>query len=537
MIQTHDNQSVFTETNWQALQYFNLYRILISLLFVGLIWIGQLPEPLGLYDKNLFSIVAHSYLVVAVLISFSINLKIPGYMAQVSSHVLIDITAISLMMYASNGLSSGFGMLMVIAVAGGSLLCARRIAILFAAIATLVVLGHEVYIQFFRYYPLPNYTHAGFLGVTFFAVAILGHLLAARVEESKALVKQHAVDLESMEKLNEFIVQRMQAGILVLDEQHRIRLINESARILLDVTGNALNKMISEISPELDQKLRSWLHHYGKRIDIINLKDSHSDIQISFTQLKPDTKFGILIFLEDVAQLRQRAQHMKLASLGRLAASIAHEVRNPLGAITHAGQLLSETGSLDDESYRLKQIILDQSRRVNTIIENVQHISRRESATPELISIKKWIEDFVQEFSNSKKLSNGAVRLSVNPDDIVVRMDPSQLYQVLWNLSENAVNYSLEDIKIEFNCGVRKESKRAFIDIIDHGPGISGEVEDHLFEPFFTTNVNGTGLGLYIARELCEANQVSLSLYSNTEHGCCFRITFPHSDRQQDYIQ
>ena len=537
MIQAHSNQSIFTETNWQALQYFNLYRILISLLFVGLIWVGQLPEPLGVYDKKLFSIVAHSYLVIAILISYSISLKIPGYMIQVSSHVLMDIAAISLMMYASNGLSSGFGMLMVIAVAGGSLLCARKIAILFAAIATLVVLGHEVYIQLFRYYPLPNYTHAGFLGVTFFAVAILGHLLAARVEESKALVKQHAVDLESMAKLNEFIVQRMQAGILVLDEQHRIRLANESARILLDMPGNAINKMISDISPELDQKLGSWLHYNGKRIDIINLTDSHIDIQVSFTQLKPDTKFGILVFLEDVGQLRQRAQHMKLASLGRLAASIAHEVRNPLGAITHAGQLLSETGSLDNESYRLKQIILDQSRRVNTIIENVQHISRREPATPELIFMKQWIESFVNEFKNSKQLANNSIRLSVNPDDIVIRMDPSQLFQVLWNLSENALHYSLEDIKVEFNCGIRNESKRAYIDIIDHGPGISGEVEDHLFEPFFTTNANGTGLGLYIARELCEANQVSLSLYSNSKRGCCFRITFPHSDRQQDYIQ
>lgn len=537
MIQTYNNQSVFTETNWQALQYFNLYRILISLLFVGLIWIGQLPEPLGVYDEKLFSIVAHSYLVVAVLISFSISAKIPGYMIQVTSHVLVDITAITLMMYASNGLSSGFGMLMIIAVAGGSLLCARRIAILFAAIATLVVLGHEVYIQLFRYFPLPNYTHAGFLGVTFFAVAILGHLLAARVEESKALVKQHAVDLESMGKLNEFIVQRMQAGILVLDEEYRIRLANESARILLDMPRDALNKMISDISPEVDEKLRAWLHYNGKRIDIINLKDSHSEIQVSFTQLKPDTKFGILIFLEDVAQLRQRAQHMKLASLGRLAASIAHEVRNPLGAITHAGQLLSEAGSLDDESIRLKQIILDQSRRVNTIIENVQHISRREPATPELISVKEWIEEFAKEFSNSKKLSNGSVRLLVNPHDIVVRMDPTQLYQVLWNLSENAVNYSHDDIKVEYDCGIRKESKRAYIDVIDHGSGISGDVVDHLFEPFFTTNANGTGLGLYIARELCEANQVSLSLYSNTERGCRFRITFPHSDRQQDYIQ
>jgi two-component system, NtrC family, sensor histidine kinase PilS len=537
MIQKQNNQSAFTETNWQALQYFNLYRILISLLFIGLTWIGQLPEPLGLYDKKLFSLVVHAYLVISVIISFSIHLKVPRYMIQVASHVFIDIVAISIMLYASNGLGSGFGMLMVIAVAGGSLLCARRIAILFAAIATLFILGHEVYIQLFRYFPSPNYTHAGFLGVTFFVVAILGHLLAARVEESKALVKQHVVDLESLAKLNEFIVQRMQAGIIVLDEQLRIRLANESARLLLGLPDNALNRLVNEVSPELDLKLRSWLHQKGNRIDNINLPESHSDIQVSFTQLKPDTKFGILVFLEDIALMRQRAQHLKLASLGRLAASIAHEVRNPLGAITHASQLLSETGMLDEESNRLKQIILDHSHRVNTIIENVQHISKREPATPELITISQWIKEFINEFSTSKKLSMESIRLSLDSDDIMVRMDPSQLYQVMWNLSENAVYYSTGKIKLEYVCGVRKDSKRAYIDVIDHGPGININIVDHLFEPFFTTNTKGTGLGLYIARELCEANQVSLSLYNNSEKGCCFRINFPHSDRQQDYIQ
>lgn len=526
----------YTETSWRAVQYFNLYRFLISLLFVGLVWLGQLPEPLGVYNQRLFALSAHTYLLASIVIAVVLRMQMPRYKLQVAVHVLIDIIIISLMMYASNGLDSGFGMLLIIAVAGGSILCAGRIAILFAAIAVLAVLGQEVYLQFFRYYPQPNYTHAGFLGITFFATAILGHILAARVEKSEALVKQQEIDLASLSRLNEIIVQRMQSGIMVLDEEQRIRLSNESARGLLGLSGNINNRPVAEVAPEIIIKLKKWLDGDGKNNVIIKPVRGDVDVQISFTELKPDTKFGTLIFLEDVALMRQRAQQLKLASLGRLAASIAHEVRNPLGAITHASQLLSESGETGRENRRLIEIIMDQSHRVNTIIENVQHISRREPATPQVMEIKPWLQEFIHEFIARKNLSEKNIKFSVEQDDIKVRMDSSQLYQVIWNLAENAVRYSTGDILFELHCGIKKESQRAYIDIIDHGPGINEEAVEHLFEPFFTTDSQGTGLGLYIARELCEANQAALSLYRNSTDGCCFRIHFPHMQKQQDTV-
>ena len=524
------------QTSWQALQYFNLYRFLISLLFASLIWIGQLPEPLGIYDQKLFTLTVYGYLVISIVIAFGIWKQFPRYKIQVASHVLIDIAVISLLMYASNGLDSGFGMLLVIAVAGGSILLAGRIAIFFAAIAALVVLGHEVYLQLFRYYPQPNYTHAGFLGITFFITAILGHVLASRIEKSEALVKQHEVDLEGLAQLNEIIVQRMQSGIIVLDDEYRIRLSNESARNLLGLQKDYYNTPIKAVAPELFDKLKKWLNESGNQNVIIKPIGGYVDIQVSFTQLNPDTKFGTLIFMEDVSLIRQRAQQLKLASLGRLAASIAHEVRNPLGAITHAGQLLSEEGGINGEGNRLIQIIMDQSRRVNTIIENVQHISRREPPDLELIELKNWIENFVEEFISRKNIPKDKIKVSIDPENIKIRMDSSQLYQVIWNLAENAISHSNGEILMELHCGVKNESGRAYIDVIDHGPGINEDVVDHLFEPFFTTSSKGTGLGLYIARELCEANQAALDLYRNTMDGCCFRIHFPHIHKQQDNL-
>lgn len=532
MAKTKNLDKTYLDTSWKALQYFNIYRFLVSFLFVALIWMGQLPDPLGIYDQFIFSIASHIYLVSSFIIGFLIELQRPRYNLQVAAYLLVDIVIISLMMYASAGLNSGFGMLMVIAVAGGSILRVGKIAILFAAIATLVVLGHELYIEFSLTSFTANYTHAGFLGITFFITAILGNMLANRVQESEALAEQRAADLENLSELNEQIVQHMQSGIIVLDEQHKIRLSNESANILLGLSTTTHMEDLNKIAPELAGYLSLWESDAGKHTVIFKPAKGEVDIQASFTSLSSEARIGILIFLEDVAQIRQRAQHMKLASLGRLAASIAHEVRNPLGAISHASQLLSESDRLGKENSRLIQIIIQHSQRVNTIIENTMRISRREPSLPESIHLNEWLDKFINEFKDYYELNARAIIYSIDQENMHVRMDPGQLHQVFWNLCENAMKYAKGNPILEFKGGVIKETDRAYIDIIDHGPGIEEELVERLFEPFFTTDEQGSGLGLYIARELCEANQASLRLYANSNSGCCFRINFSHADRQ-----
>jgi two-component system, NtrC family, sensor histidine kinase PilS len=526
-----------SETSWRALQYFNLYRFLIASLFVTLIWVGQLPEPLGSYNQLLFSVSAHIYLFLTIIIAFFVKIQRPRYNLQVAMHVMLDIVAISLMMYASNGLSSGFGMLLVIAVVGGSILRAGRIAILFAAAAALIVLSQEVYVQFFRYSPLPNYTHAGFLGITFFMTAFLGQVLAAKVEKSEALAEQRAIDLENLGLLNEYIVQRMQSGLVVLDDQHQIRLLNDAARHLLGLDEKLHRSKLEKCSPELFEYLKNWDQKSGQRTVIFRPSKGDIDVQASFTRLNPESKFGVLIFLEDVAQIRQHAQNLKVASLGRLSASIAHEVRNPLGAISHAGQLLSESESLKKEDERLINIIVDHTSRVNRIVENMMRISRREAAVPENINIYEWIQDFISEFIAQKQLQETDIHIRKSLETVIVNMDISQLHQVIWNLSENALRYSQGQPLIEYQWGVREGTGKPYLDVIDNGPGISEDTVAQLFEPFFTTDTDGSGLGLYISRELCEANQASLMLDKNTSKGCCFRIHFAHIEKYQNLSQ
>lgn len=520
------------KVSWEALTYFNFYRFLISFLFVSLYWIGQLPEPLGAYDRRLFGIAAHIYLLVSVSAQLVVRLKAPAYDIQVATIVFLDIIIITMMMYASAGLNSGFGMLLVIAVAGGSLLSTGRIGILYAAVATILVLGHEGYIQLQQIGVIPNYTHAGFLGITFFATSWISHALAKRVEVSEALAEERAIDLENLAILNEHIVQRLQSGVIVLNDEFKLVLVNESAKQLLGLKSDTHIKALNEISAVLNKFMQQWIEGKGRQRTILKLGNPEVEIQTSFTRLKLEKKFGILIFLEDVSTLRQRAQQMKLASLGRLTASIAHEIRNPLGAISHASQLLTEADSIMDENKRLTTIIDEQSKRVNNIIENVMSISRRQQSIPSIVELDEWLRKFRLEFLDRHKLRPDEIKLSIDGLNTKVTIDPEQLYQIMWNLCENGIRYSKGNPLIDIRCGVIPETQRYYIDVIDCGSGMTEDVEEQLFEPFFTTNSRGSGLGLYIARELCEANQATLTLNSNSEKGCCFRIYFSHREKQ-----
>ena len=163
-------------------------------------------------------------------------------------------------------------------------------------------------------------------------------------------------------------------------------------------------------------------------------------------------------------------------------------------------------------------------------------ISRREQAVPTFIELVPWLEKFVEEFTNRNELGKDAISLKVGKSGIIARMDSSQLNQVLWNICENGIRYSKGMPLIEILCGVNAGTERPFIDIFDHGPGISPDIAEQLFEPFVTTDSRGTGLGLFIARELCEANLASLKLESNTPRGCCFRITFSHPDKRHKFL-
>ncbi|HFE32639.1 MAG TPA: PAS domain-containing protein [Gammaproteobacteria bacterium] len=515
---------------WRPLRYLNLYRILLASLFVSSFFIDDNLPQLGSHDPHLFIAVSAVYLLLAGIASFAIHWRWLAFQPLAYGLVVLDIIALTLLMRASGGIASGLGMLLVVAIAGNSLLLGGRTSILFAAIATLAVLAEQVYAQISQALPA-NYTQAGILGATLFATAFLAHVLSRRIRESEELAARRGVDLANLAQLNQHVIQRMQSGIIVVDAHSRIRLMNESAWHMLGLPpmGSTTNRSLKLLSPELAEQLDTWRHHELSEPRIFRSDGQSSDLLPSMTALGSDEQAGTLIFLEDTARMAQQAQQMKLASLGRLTASIAHEIRNPLGAISHAEQLLAETVPDNPSDRRLLEIIHSNTSRVNDIIENVLQLSRRDRAKPENLPLKQWLEHFITEFTLSQGCDPEDISIHVEPGDITIRMDASQLHQILWNLCQNGLRYSRNypgQPKLELRGGQQPGSSHPELDIIDHGPGIDPEDVQHIFEPFFTTDAKGSGLGLYIARELCEGNAARLSYIAIPTGGSCFRIEF-----------
>ena len=518
--------------DWRPLRYFNIYRLILSGLFVVLVFWGVAPLPIGQYDAVLFRNTAISYFAFAMLAAVANFYRWPGFNTQVVSQIFTDIIAITLLMHASGGITSGFGMLLVVAVAGGSVLTQGRIAILFAAMASIAVLSQQLYVWLKSPFPSSYYTHAGILGAVMFATAFLVYLSARRIRASELLAAKREVDLANLSQLNEHIIKRMQSGILAIDADNRVRLVNESARHLLGLDSVVAEKKLENVSPKISGQLKLWREDSGRSSYLVEPQSGHMRLTCSFAGIGEDAQDGVLVFLEDASALTQQAQQLKLASLGRMAASIAHEIRNPLGAISHAGQLLSESSNLDRSDQRLTEMIRENSIRMNAIIENVLQLSRREPAEPQILNLSSWLNEFTLNFVDGNQISPDSIQVEVDPEDLQVRADPSQLYQVLWNLCENGLRYGNGAPRIMITAGISNGSQRPYLDVRDNGTGISAEGLAQIFEPFYTTREDGSGLGLYIARELCEGNKATLD-YVPGRGGACFRISFSDPRREE----
>jgi len=516
-------QAEMAKPDWRALFIFNFYRLTVAIVFVISVSGHFSPSFLGQFDKKLFLVTGLLYSGFALFCIFSIKTKLLPFNVQVPGQFLLDIFVITLLMHASGGVNSGLGLLFIIAIAGGSLLSEGRIAFFLAAIASLCVLFHVALADIYRWFLYPSYTHAGMLGVTFFVTAFLVHTLAQRVRASEVLAKQRGDNLRYLAKLNAQIVQNIQSGIVVIDIVSRISLFNETARRLLGLEEQPNGRTLSAVAPELAEQLKSWNNKGRVFSPLFRPAAGEVDVIATFKELKRGEAATVLIMLEDATLTAQRVQQLKLASLGRLTASIAHEIRNPLGAISHAGQLLAESPELSKEDARLTQIIANNSQRVNTIIENVLQLSRRKEANTQCFDLQVYLNTYCDEFLMEKSLNKSDVVLHTYHTALMVYFDQQQLYQVLYNLCENGLRYSQGSPLLELTASI---SNRPYLEVLDHGNGMTEEIKAQIFEPFFTTESKGTGLGLYITREICEANKASLHLVSSANTGCCFRIYF-----------
>ncbi|KIH81455.1 sensor histidine kinase [Pseudomonas batumici] len=511
----------------RLLRLYHLYRLSIGVALVLLISSNMDDKLLELTNGELFRTGSWIYLILNILVV--VLLGNPRHQGQVFILALADALMLSGLFYAAGGPPSGIGNLLIASVAISNVLLRGRIGLLIAAVSAIGIIYLTFYLSFSRPAAANYYVQAGLLGVLCFAAAVLVQGLTRLLAVSENLAEQRASDVTNLEELNALILQRMRTGILVLDEQRRVQLANQGALRLLgeqDLNG----RVIDACSLELVERLHVWQSNPTLRPKSLKVLGAGPILQPSFITLKRGEHYQTLVFLEDLSQIAQQAQQLKLAALGRLTAGIAHEIRNPLGAISHAAQLLQESELMPEADRRLTQIIQDQSKRLNLVIENVLQLSRRRPAQPQLLDLNDWLQAFVGEWREHAR-PNQCLHLQIDDKSLQTRADPLQLAQVLNNLLENGLRYSAqlhELAQVWLTLSEDPNNGLPTLEVLDDGPGVAPEQRQHLFEPFFTTESKGTGLGLYLSRELCESNQARLD-YSVRQGGSCLRITFAHA--------
>ncbi|TCO80202.1 two-component system sensor histidine kinase PilS (NtrC family) [Plasticicumulans lactativorans] len=542
---------------WSVFRAYNLYRLALAALLLGICAAGEQGRILGAVRPELFWWVALVYFwIVALTLGLSYARR-PPLLIQASAQGAVDAICLGLLLYASAG-DASIGALLVTAAAGSAILLPPRpligVVALACAAASLAWLAHlwTVFSQrtgaprFGTEYLVPLVQFAsgsGFessrpalLCLLLAAAAAIAYHLAERTRRSEHLVLERTFELLEMAELNATILKHLQSGIVVVDRHSHVRMMNQTAAQLLDVQGPAEGRPLAELSPVLGERLAAWVGAEGSTPRPFRQAEHLPEIIPEFSHLPASRAFDTLVFLEDSSAAAQRLQQIKLAALGRLTASIAHEIRNPLASISHAAQLLSES-SVGPTEKRLGRIIFENAGRANRIIANVLDLSRREAARPETLLLKPWLEEFAREFSRGRGAPLPTITITVEPASLAVRFDASHLQQVLWNLCSNACEHGSEPgraARIRLTAAVDAERRRPFLDVQDSGLGIPEAEARQIFEPFFTTNPRGTGLGLYISRELCEANRAQLQYLRPSGGGSCFRVTFPATGRNED---
>ena len=513
-----------------------LFRWLAPSLLISLWAIGGSYHLVGGLFPRLFIGVSGIWLVFGLLLPWLAKHQQTDPRRAALLAVVVDGAALTLLTAASGGVESGLPLLTLVPLGGTALLLEWRGALLAAAVGSILLLVQQAALTATGLAEgIGALAQTGYFGGTYFVVAASGAFLARQLRETQALVQQRDLDLANLAELSEYIVQHLREALLVVDADDRLRLVNPAATQLLGTNAIAGRKL-SEAAPQLQTALVQWRQQpagvaAAKAVQFPSADASH-EVEPHFASLGQKRPGPVLVFLEDLSRVAANVQQTKLAALGRLSASIAHEIRNPVGAMSHAAQLLAESPGLSPEERRLTEIMHIHGQRVSQIVTSVQQLSRRESANPERLELTAWLPSFLDELAETLEWPRNSLAL-LGTSSLEVRVDPIHLRQVLWNLGENALQ-ALRNTDypttVEWRYG-RLVGGRPYLEVADRGPGISPGIAEHLFEPFFSGRSGGTGLGLFIARELAACSGATLRHEPRPEGGSLFRIVFADPQR------
>lgn len=515
------------ESLWRSISFFNLYRLILggSLVLVSAIF-GKVL--LSTHNQSWFFWISVVYTILVLVSVMSVNMRNPRSGLQLAFQVCTDIAAVACLTYFGGGIQSNLGMLMLVSLALAGMISRGRITLLYAALASISVLLEHGYAVLTLDATVAQFLQAGVLSTSYFAVAWLAHTLSKYAVASEKLAFLRGVDLSNMAEANRLMIQDMPDGVLVVDERGMVRQSNPGAERLLGYAFAVGGKShLSECSPLLEAMFAAWRQNKALGNEVLRLPGSDHPVRVRFLPVQREGFWGAVVVLEDVQRVQEQAQQVKLAALGRLTANIAHEVRNPLSSISYATELLKEQEH-DPSQERLFQIILDNTTRLNRIVQDVMQVNRRDRLQSESLNLAVRLEDVIESLCQVEQVPRTVFDMHVDPV-CTARFDCGHFEQVFWNLCRNALRYSQKQTgSVRLRAVV--EDGRTILEVSDDGAGVPPDAVQKLFEPFFTTDTGGTGLGLYIARELCEANGAMIEFKRAPDGGACFRVQFGSND-------
>ena len=508
----------------RELYFFDLYRIFEAALLIGFCFSPLAAQRIEFVTPLTAQAAAVAYLLGALAL-LAQGRRIRGdRRRQVLLGLTLDLLAAITALSAINGLDSGIAALILVNVSCAALLLPPRGAYLVATVAAIAVI---VSFAWPGANQPSNWTEGVLFAASYLAVTGLLQLLRSQVSETEDLVQRQGSDLANLTQLNDLIIRRMRTGVIVVDAANQIHQVNEAAWHLMG-NPSPSRRDLGDVAAEVSRRLYHWRTFGKAEATPVALSEGVSEVIPRFVRLGAGNEDNVIVFLDDISLLSRQAEQMTLSSLGRLSASIAHEIRNPLAAISYSAQLLAESDAISEPDQRLIDIVRAQCTRVNSIVENILQLSRRERSRPEQIDISAWAVAFVDEYRSTQPQEQDEVRAVSPPRSVTALVDPGQLQQVVWNLVQNARRYGRmpsQPARVAVVARRLAEDGPPIVEVVDRGPGIPRKVAEQIFDPFYTTNEHGTGLGLYIARQLCEANQGTLEYVPVAGGGSCFRIT------------
>jgi len=520
--------AVAADSNRRILWIVALYRAVCGAILLGIALLADL-RALAVDAPNTFVTASGLY--------FLFGLGSFWWLQQQQQRLPVTLPTLVLVL-----LSADIGFLALIVVSGGTSvaplpillfpqlaasgwLLRTQTAFFHAALATLVLLGLDIFRALEGRIAYPQLFQTAMVCIGYFAMVGIAVALGRYAKASEDLAAQRGIDVANLEQVNRLIIQDMQDGVLVVDLNGVVRGHNQQVTRLLGGFGRMRGGMrLAEFSSVLHDYWRRWQEDASEALPPFKVEATQRLLRTRLVRIGSGLNGGTLIYLEDLGRAQSEAQQMKLAAMGRLTASIAHEVRNPLSAINQAAQLLEEDGAVAPEGRRLLGMIRNNARRIDRIVGEVLQLNRRDRQQPETVAIGEFARSLTDEIAQAENMPPRTIVMDV-PDDLGVIFDRGHLNQILWNLVRNAWQHCQKkegSIRIGAKAGYMGDV--VIFELGDDGPGIPVELRGQIFEPFFTTRPGGTGLGLYIARELADANGATLELLPRSP-GAQFRIT------------